>query len=179
MFYLSRGSLAGCGAGLVNPVWDALSRSSNLPQPSNHWAVRTDVAESADQVTFTADVPGIDPKDLKVTVEPGSLTIRGTRIYHHREKNPYRSMTWESGSFLRTFHLPDGLMVDKAYASTRNGVLTVTIPKSDEARPRQIEINRSYELTLKPLESPAKAWRDKAGSWWNKAKESLFGLFRK
>ncbi|MBF0136766.1 MAG: Hsp20/alpha crystallin family protein [Magnetococcus sp. DMHC-1] len=180
MFYLSRGSLAGCGSGLASPVWYALSRASDLSLVSNHWDVRTDMAESADHVTFTSDVPGIDPKELKVIVEPGRLTIRGTRTFHHREKNHNRSMAWATGSFQRTFCLPDGLLVGEAKASTRNGVLTVTIPKiKDDIRPRWIGINRSCELTSKSLESLAHAWQDKVGGWWNKAKESLSSLCKK
>ncbi|MBF0439946.1 MAG: Hsp20/alpha crystallin family protein [Magnetococcales bacterium] len=177
MFHLSRGSLAGCAAGLANPALHVMSCSSGMSWPSRYWSVKTDVSESADQLVFNADVPGMNPEDLKVTIEPGRLTIRGRRDYFHRDNHPSRCMGWASGFFLRTFQLPDGLLVEKARASTRNGVLTVSIPKSENTRCRRIDINASYDLNPKHLVSPVVEWRNKTSHFWNMTRNRMSTLF--
>lgn len=99
------------------------------------------VAEDNDNVYITAEMPGIDPKDIDLTVEEDSVVIKGERkleeegegiSYHRRER--------EGGSFNRTITLPTKIVAEKASAQVRNGVLTLTLPKAEEAKPKKIEI---------------------------------------
>ncbi|RLB78104.1 MAG: Hsp20/alpha crystallin family protein [Deltaproteobacteria bacterium] len=99
------------------------------------------VAEDNDNVYVTAEMPGINPKDIELTVEEDSVVIKGERkleeegegiSYHRRER--------EGGSFNRTITLPTRIVAEKASAEVRNGVLTLTLPKAEEAKPKKIEI---------------------------------------
>ncbi|MGN7612332.1 Hsp20/alpha crystallin family protein [Magnetococcales bacterium HHB-1] len=168
--------LIGNYLGLRKTAWNVLPVPHTFSRVSNPLQIKTDILEDQNCVTLSADVPGIKPKDLHVTIEPGQLTIRGTRIYRHREKNPHKCMEWASGSFLRTFYLPDGLEVDKAKASSRNGVLTVTIPRSDEAKPRKITVN-GYCQTPKTVKWQPTGARATIKVWWNKMTAKLASLF--
>lgn len=94
-----------------------------------------DIKESEKEITVTAELPGMDEKDVDVSVSGGALTIRGEKKEEKEEKeeNFYR-MERSFGSFNRSISLPDGLDIDKAVADFKKGVLTVRIPRSKEAQ---------------------------------------------
>ena len=101
-----------------------------------------DVSMNADELVVEAQLPGIKPGDVEITVENGTLTIRaetseGTRT----EKDDYLVHEIRRGSVSRTISLPTGLEPDNATATFDNGVLTLRIPKADEVKPRQIRIS--------------------------------------
>jgi HSP20 family protein len=92
-----------------------------------------DVSETDKEVKVTAELPGIDEKDLEVSVDEGGLTVRGEkREEHEEEKKGYYLSERSYGSFHRHIPLPSGLIPDKAEAKFRNGVLKINIPKSPE-----------------------------------------------
>lgn len=100
-----------------------------------------DVAENAEAVVVTAEIPGIEAKDLTITVNDNLLTIRGEKA----EEKETKGKTWhrverQSGVFERIVALPAPVFADKVEAVTRNGVLTVTMPKTREAKAKQIQV---------------------------------------
>ena len=106
------------------------------------FAPEVDITGTDNEITITADLPGIDVKDVKIDVRDNVLTISGERKEESekKEKNCYRSERF-FGSFQRSFALPDGLDQEKVKAAYKNGVLTVTIPKSEKVKPKQISID--------------------------------------
>jgi HSP20 family protein len=100
-----------------------------------------DVKETKDAYVFKADVPGIQDKDLEVTMTGNRLTVSGKREAEKEEKSE-RYYTYERsyGSFTRSFTLPDGADVDHLRASLEHGVLTLSVPKKPEVQPKKIAV---------------------------------------
>ena len=96
---------------------------------------RVDVAETDDEVQVSADLPGMDEKDVEVTISNHSLTIRGEKSTEKEEKKKnYHVKERAYGSVQRVITLPEGANADKAKAVFKKGVLTVTMPKTAEAK---------------------------------------------
>lgn len=96
---------------------------------------RVNVEETERDVVVTADLPGLEEKDVQVTVDDDVLTIRGERKDEYEEKRKgYHLMERSYGSFQRTLPLPAGVEQDKIKAALRKGVLSVTLPKRPETR---------------------------------------------
>lgn len=99
-----------------------------------------DVSQDADGVTVRAELPGVDPAQIAVAVENGTLTITAERNEAQRSEGTALIRERSYGKFAQAFRLADDLDADAVSADCRNGVLTVRIPKRPEAKPRQIEI---------------------------------------
>ncbi|HJT16145.1 MAG TPA: Hsp20/alpha crystallin family protein [Thermoanaerobaculia bacterium] len=110
-------------------------------EPATAWAPPVDVAEEADKLLVRVEVPGVDEKDLKVHFEDGLLTVSGERQFEKRDDRNYHRIERSYGSFVRTFSLPRGIDANKITAAYRNGILEIEIPKLEEAKPKQIQIN--------------------------------------
>jgi HSP20 family protein len=95
-----------------------------------------DVVENEDGFLVSVDLPGVDRKDLEISVADNVLTIKGEK----KESKLYRKETWE-GSFQRTLSLPHGVDANKIDAKMRDGVLAISLPKKEEAKPKQIAVN--------------------------------------
>lgn len=105
------------------------------------WLPAVDIKEEDEQFVLRADLPGVEPKDIDVTMEKGVLTLRGTRSTESRdEKNGYRRVERVSGEFFRRFTLPDTADSQAIKARHVNGVLEVVIPKQDAVLPRKISV---------------------------------------
>lgn len=100
-----------------------------------------DVVEQEDEFVVTCDLPGIDLKDLEISVSENVLTIKGEKRSgaENKDARVYRKETWD-GSFQRTLSMPKSVDSGKTDASLKNGVLTITLPKRPEVRPRQISV---------------------------------------
>ena len=123
---------------------DQLFRS-NLGQDENSqvaaWTPAVDVSEEDDRFVIHADVPGVDPQDIDVTMEKGLLTISGNRHSEKQEEGKgFSRVERSSGSFFRRFTLPDTADADQIKAKSVNGVLEVTIAKHDKVQPRRIKV---------------------------------------
>jgi len=106
------------------------------------WVPALDVAETDDAVVVKAEVPGIDPKDIEVTLTGGLLTIKGEKRQEAEESDERLHRVERSyGSFTRTVDIPEEVDPDAIRAECKDGVLTVTLPKKPEAKGRQIEID--------------------------------------
>jgi HSP20 family protein len=108
---------------------------------SGTWAPPVDVAEEGDKIMVKIEVPGMEEKDLKVHFEDGLLTVSGERQFERKDDRNYHRIERSYGSFVRTFSLPRSVDAGAIKADYRNGVLEIEIPKKEEAKPRQIEIN--------------------------------------
>lgn len=105
------------------------------------WSPRIDIKEDEKQFLVTADIPGVSPKDIQVTMESNVLSIRGERKEEQEEtKKHYRRRECMMGSFERSFVLPETADGSNISASGKHGVLTVTIPKKPAAKPTTIPI---------------------------------------
>ena len=118
----------------------------DLPQFSStkSWMLAVDVNETETEFFLSADMPGLDKKDVSVDIHDGVITIKGERaIDNEKSTDDYRIRERQLGSFNRSFRLPDNVNEDKVAAKFKNGVLTVTLPKTKEILPegRQIKIS--------------------------------------
>lgn len=117
---------------------------SNRPQ---RWGLALDVAENEDEYLVKASLPGINPDDVEITLDKNVLTISGEfekedeteeRRYHMRERR--------YGSFCRSLSLPNTVNVDDIQASYEAGVLTLSLPKAEEAKPKRIAVTSADKL---------------------------------
>ena len=109
------------------------------------WNPPVDILEENDRILVKVEVPGIDEKDLRVTFEDGLLTVSGERQFERRDDRNYHRIERAYGSFTRTFSLPRSVDATQILANYRNGVLEVEIPKKEESRPKQIQINVNHK----------------------------------
>jgi HSP20 family protein len=100
-----------------------------------------DIEDSDEEVVVSAELPGVDIKDVDVSVSGNVLTVKGEKKDEHEEKNGnyYHRERW-SGSFQRSIALPDAVDADKVDAQMKNGVLRITFPKREEVKPKQISV---------------------------------------
>jgi HSP20 family protein len=105
------------------------------------WAPPTDIFEDADGVKIVAELPGLKPEEVKITLENHTLTIRGEKKQATQEKaTRVHSFERSYGQFERAFSLPLSADLDRVSANFEHGVLTVTLPKAEKAKPRSIEV---------------------------------------
>lgn len=105
------------------------------------WAPRTDLVESNDSYRIQLDLPGVRRDDVKINYEDNQLTISGERRDEHTEESEERVRVERTfGHFYRAFSLPRSIDPEGIEATHDNGVLTITVPKTEESRSRQIEI---------------------------------------
>ena len=125
---------------LYNPEYNGLNDDDASVATAN-WAPSVDISEDDKAFTLRADIPGVEPKDIEISMEKGVLTIKGERQSENvEEKENYRRVERQSGQFYRRFTLPDSADADKIEAKSTHGVLTVTIPKQEVAVSRRIEV---------------------------------------
>src|SRR3954462_7463467 len=101
----------------------------------------TDVYETENEVVIELDVPGVHPENLSAEVVDGQLIVTGERAPSDGAVRRYRSERWQ-GRFVRTFSVPRGIDGDRIEADYQDGVLKLTLPKPDEAKPRRINIGQ-------------------------------------
>jgi len=113
----------------------------DFPQAAWQIAPAVDIVEKEDQYEITAELPGLDEKDVEIKVTNQSLTIKGEKGEQREEKQKDYHLTERSyGSFQRSFNLPDGVDADRIAASFAKGVLTVTLPKNAESKQAERKI---------------------------------------
>ncbi len=128
-------------------IFDAVERAfvpsatqAEPARPSN-WVPVVDIREEDDKYVISADIPGVKPEDIDIQTENKVLTVRGERkVEHNEEKDGYIRRERVSGSFERSFRLPDVADLDKIEAKYENGELHILVPKRKEATARKIEV---------------------------------------
>ena len=123
---------------LFNEGFERASEESNLTA----WAPAVDIYETEHELVVKADLPEVDPQDLDIRVENNILTIRGERKFAKKvnEEN-YLRVERAYGSFARSFTLANTVNSEAIKADYQNGVLTLNIPKREEAKPKQIKVS--------------------------------------
>jgi len=121
---------------------DAFSRFFTEPQTNRPWAPAVDIYETENELVFQADLPDVDQKAIDVRVENQTLTIAGERKFEKKDTGKgFHRIERSYGNFVRSFAVPNAFDTDQVNASYRNGVLTVTLPKKEAAKPRQIKVD--------------------------------------
>ncbi len=108
------------------------------------WAPAVDIYEDKEAVKLTAELPGMRKDDVKISVENGVISIKGERRFKEEtKKDNYYRIERSYGTFSRSFTLPPTVEAGKIKANMRDGVLEVLIPKKEEAKPKEVEIEIS------------------------------------
>ena len=116
-------------------------RARREPASFGSFIPPVDIRENKNEYVVQMDLPGIEQKDIFVGMEDGTLTIRGERKYEEEKKDESATTVERAfGTFIRSFSLPGTADAEKIAAAYKNGVLTVTIPKREEAKPRAIKV---------------------------------------
>jgi HSP20 family protein len=127
-----------------DPIRDLLAIQQRLdrysPGPTG-WTPAVDILETTNQYIVIAEVPGMSRDELDISVHEGRLTIAGERRERTPQCEQYHRVERGHGSFSRTFHLPVAVDGDRVTADLRNGVLTVTCPKTANGASRRIQVS--------------------------------------
>lgn len=114
------------------------------------WAPSVDIYETENALVLTAEVPGIEEKDIEIKIEDNTLSLRGERKFQKETKEEnYHRIERTYGSFFRAFTLPHSVDADNIRAEHENGVLKVTMPKRREIKPRKVKIVRPIDVSKK------------------------------
>lgn len=110
---------------------------------TSQWTPRVDIREQNKGFVIQADIPGVDPKNIEISMDKGILSIRGERSHHQgaEEDGKYTRVERSHGMFYRRFALPDTADSEGIKARGEHGVLEISIPKKPESTPRRIEID--------------------------------------
>jgi HSP20 family protein len=141
------------GAGRWNPTHELLRLQDRLNRmfgPSlddeddqmgtGQWTPPCDIIETADAIVLRAELPGVCEEEIEIHVEGGLLTLRGEKHFEKESEQSYHRIERAYGSFMRTFTLPRSVDAEGISALYDRGVLTLTMPKRSETKPRQIRI---------------------------------------
>jgi HSP20 family protein len=122
---------------------DSLSRLFSEPA-SRPWSPAVDIFETDNELVLKADVPEIDPKNVSIQLENGTLTVKGERKFEEQKNGKgFHRIERSYGTFTRAFSLPETVDGEKVKADYKNGVLTITLPKKEMAKPRSINVEIS------------------------------------
>ena len=120
---------------------DAFTRLMNEPATNRPWSPAVDIYETENELVLKADLPDVDQKDIDVRVENQTLTIAGERKFEKKDDNQgFHRIERSYGNFVRSFAVPNSFDTEHIGAQYHNGVLSVTLPKKEAAKPRQIKI---------------------------------------
>src|SRR5207248_4807992 len=120
---------------------DAFSRLLSEPRTGRPWSPPVDIFETENELVLKADLPDVELKDIEVRVENQTLTIRGERKFEQDQNaNGYHRIERSYGSFVRSFAVPSTVDTEKVNAVYKNGVLSISLPKKEAAKPRQVKV---------------------------------------
>jgi HSP20 family protein len=125
------GTLNGTGRGLAGLFDEVLNET---------WTMPAEIVESADELSFAIEVPGLRPDDIELTIENNVLTVSGEKQQQQTEHN-YRLAERRYGRFSRSFRLPATVDTNRVHASCEHGVLTIRLPRAEAAKPRRIPVS--------------------------------------
>lgn len=121
---------------------EAMGSSEDAPVTAGAFSPALDVHESEDGYTLHVELPGVSPDDVEITLEENVLTISGERsFYDEVSTEDFRRVERRFGRFHRSVRLPDRVAGDSVTARYADGMLTITVPKAEEAKPRRINID--------------------------------------
>ena len=135
--------------GRLSDLRDELDRLFEAPfgelgRSFDGWSPAMELVENKDNVVVKAELPGMKKEDIEVTLHEGVLSVTGERKSEHKEEEGGLYRTERSyGRFMRAIRLPAPVAGDKVKADYKDGVLTITLPKTEEAKPKQIDVKVS------------------------------------
>jgi HSP20 family protein len=119
----------------LEPLWE------EMPAATGEWAPSLDISETKDALVVKAEVPGVDPKDIEISLRGDYLTVRGEKRHEKEEKDEkYHRVERSYGSFMRAVQLPAATDANKVTATFKNGLLTITLPKTPAAKGTTIPV---------------------------------------
>jgi HSP20 family protein len=131
---------------LYNENLSAYGRTAEQEGIAVAWAPPVDVAETPDHLTFQIEVPGFKENELTLRAENGVLTVEGERKFEEEKKDrSYHRVERAYGRFSRSFSLPVNVSTDNVKASLTDGVLSIEMPKREEAKPKSIPIGTAQK----------------------------------
>jgi len=126
----------------VNRLFNESFRTHGEESALTTWAPAVDIYETTNELVVKADLPDVNEKDIDIRVENNLLTIRGERkVEKSVSEESFLRVERTYGSFSRSFSLPNTVNAEAIGADYKNGVLTVTLPKREESKPRQVKVN--------------------------------------
>lgn len=128
----------------INHMFDRFFRGGTVADDgimTTNWLPAVDLIEKDDEFVAKVELPGVNKDDVKITMQDNILTVRGEKKEEKetRQSN-YHRLERSYGSFQRSFTLPNAVKADKVEAQYKDGILTITLPKSEEAKRKQIEV---------------------------------------
>jgi len=125
---------------------DAVNRLFSEPVTTRPWAPPVDILENDNELVLKADIPDVELKDINIEIEQGTLTLKGERKFEKSGQDTgYHRIERSYGQFVRCFSIPDTVDTEKVKAEYKNGVLSVTLPKKEVAKPRPIKVQVSQD----------------------------------
>jgi HSP20 family protein len=127
----------------MDRLWDSFFEGGLRKRTEGvaEWLPSLDIAETKNELVVKCEVPGMDPKDIDISLSDGMLTIKGEKKQEKEEKEAdYHVIERSYGAFTRSVQLPKEVQHDKISASYKNGILKITLPKSEEAKKKEIKI---------------------------------------
>ena len=123
------------------------------------WSPSVDIFENQNEIVLEAELPGMKPEEVEISIENNVLTIHGERKFEKKDENDnFHRVERSYGSFTRSFTLPPTVRSENAQAEFENGVLRLTLAKREEAKPRRIEIKATGANTQpKTIDTEAKS----------------------
>jgi len=121
---------------------DTLNRFFNEAPAARPWTPAVDIVETKDELILTADVPGMKMEDIEIKIEDSTLSLTGKREFQKvEEKGGYHRIERSYGTFQRAFSLPETVDTEQVAAQYEHGVLRVTLPKKEVAKPKTIKVS--------------------------------------
>ena len=129
----------------MNRLFEESARGLNRGQEEDWtmgaWVPAVDIYEKGTDVVLKAELPGVDPKDVDIRIENNVLTLKGERKFEDEtQRDSYHRVERSYGAFTRAFTLPSSVDTANVKADYKDGVLRITLPKREEAKPKQIQV---------------------------------------
>lgn len=126
----------------MDNVWDHFLGKTSFPESfSKEWMPSVDVSETEDQLLIKAELPGLEAKDVNVSISGDLLTIKGEKKQEEEKKDEhFYSSERYYGSFQRSFRLPENIKTDKVDATFKKGILQIALRKTEKSKKKEIEI---------------------------------------
>ena len=126
----------------MDKLWDRFFGEWPTREPvRREWAPSLDMSETKNNIVVKAEVPGLEPNDIDISITGGVLTIKGEKKQEKEEKDEnYHRIERSYGTFTRSVRVPQEVQSDKIEATYKDGVLKITLPKSEEAKKKGIKI---------------------------------------
>ncbi|MBP8625474.1 MAG: Hsp20/alpha crystallin family protein [Syntrophorhabdaceae bacterium] len=126
----------------MDNIWDTFfDRTPGKGYGVSEWLPSLDVSETKNNYIVNAEIPGIDPKEVEISLNDNILTIKGEKKQEKEEENEnYHVIERSYGGFTRSLRLPGQIQGDKVKATYKNGILKITLPKTEEAKKKEIKV---------------------------------------